>query len=114
MTALERALVVGPGRQRGRRADQSRDESGLREGDRARRFAKQMLRHRLDAVHAAAQVDPIQVELEDLPFRELRLDEERNAAFLDLPAERLDVREEERARELLRERASAFHAPAAP
>ena len=85
----------------------------LRKRDRARRLAEQVLRHRLDAVHARAQIDAIQIELENLPLGELRLDEERDAAFLDLAAERLDVREEERARELLRQRAAAFHSPSA-
>ena len=39
-----------------------------------RRLPEQVLRHRLDAVDAGAEVDAVQVELEDLRLGELRLD----------------------------------------
>ena len=41
-----------------------------------------MLRHRLDAVDAGAEVDAIEVELEDLLLGELRLDQQRDARLL--------------------------------
>src|SRR5476651_1979066 len=72
-----------------------------------------MLRHRLDAIDAGAEVHAVQIELEDLLLGELRLDQQRDAALLDLAAEALDVRQEDRARELLRQRAAAFQAAAA-
>ena len=82
VAALERAVVVRPRRQRRRRADQPGDERRLRQRDRLRRLAEQMLRHRLDAVDAGAEIDAIQIELENLLLGELRLDQQRDAGFL--------------------------------
>src|SRR5207245_7555321 len=92
--------------------NQARDEGGLRQRDRARRLAKQMLRHRLHAVDARAEIHTVQIELEDLCLGELRLDQEREAGFLDLAAVAPHVGEKERARELLRQRARALPAAA--
>src|SRR6185436_16038398 len=72
-----------------------------------------MLGHRLDAVDPGAQVDPVQVQLEDLRFRELRFDEQRNRGLLDLSAVGPRVREKERASQLLRDGAAAFGTAAA-
>ena len=69
-----------------------------------------MLGHRLDAVDAGAEIDAIQVELEDLVLGELRFEEQRDAGLLDLAAVGPDVRQEQRSRELLRQRAAAFEA----
>ena len=113
VAALERAVVVRPRRQRRRRANQPGDERRLRQRERPRRLAEQMLRHRLDAVDARAQIDAVQIELEDLLLGQLRFDQQRDAAFLDLAAEGPDVGEEQRARELLRQRAAAFDPAAA-
>ena len=114
VAALERAVVVGPRRQRRRRANQAGDERRLRQRHLARGLSKQMLRHGLDAVHARAQIHAVQVELQDLLLRQLRFDEEREPRFLQLAAVAPDVREKERPRELLCERAAAFHAAAMP
>ena len=111
MAALERAVVVRPRRERRRRPNQPGDERRLRQRQRARRLAEQMLRHRLDAVHAGAQIDAVQIQLEDLVLRELRLDQQRDARFLDLAAVGAHVRQKQRARELLRERAAALEPP---
>src|ERR1700680_531852 len=67
-----------------------------------------MLRHRVDAVNARAQVHTIEIQLEDLLFAELRLDEQRNGRFLRLASVRADVREKQRTRELLRQGAAAL------
>ena len=69
------------------------------------------LRHRLDAVDAGAQIHAVQVELEDLRLRQLRLEQQRDDRFLGLAADGPRVREEQRARELLRQRAAALDAP---
>ncbi len=70
---------------------------------------EQVLRHGLDAVHPGAQVDAVQVELEDLFLGELRFDQQRDPALLDLAGEGLHVREEDRAGELLGQGAAALH-----
>ena len=67
-----------------------------------------MPRHRLDAVDAGAQVDAVQVQLEDLVLRQLRLEHHGQHRLLELAAVGLAVREEQRARELLGQRAAAF------
>ena len=72
-----------------------------------------MLRHRVDAVNARAQVHTIEIQLEDLLFTELRFDEQCNGRFFDLASVRADVREKQRSRELLREGAAALDASAA-
>ena len=71
-----------------------------------------MLGHGLDAVDAGAQIHPVQVQLENLLFGELRLDHHRDRRFLHLSSVGAHVRQEQRARELLRQRAAALE-PAA-
>ena len=73
-----------------------------------------MPRHRLDAVDAGAEVDAIQVQLENLLFREIGIDHQRERGLADLPAVRLLVRQEQRPRELLRQGAAAFDAARGP
>src|SRR5262249_39663743 len=67
-----------------------------------------MIRHRLDAVYAGAQVDAVEIQLENLILGQLDFEEERNHRFLGLSAERPDVRQKQRPRQLLRQRAAAF------
>ena len=74
MAALERSLVIRPGGQGRRRADQAGDERRLGQRDDARGLAEQMLRHRLDAVDAGAEIDAIEIELENLLLGELGFD----------------------------------------
>src|SRR6202049_1129378 len=114
MAALEGAVIVGPRRQGRRRLDQPGYQCGLRKRQRARRLAEQVLRHRFHAVPPAAQVDTIEVQLEDLLLRELLLEEERNPRFLGLATERPHVRQEERACELLGDGTATLAPPAAP
>ncbi len=110
MTALERTVVVRPRRERRGRANQSGDQRGFRQRQVLRRLPEQILRHRLHAVDAGAQINAVQVQLEDLRFRELRLEQQRDAGLFRLAAVRPYARQEQRACELLRERAAAFHA----
>ena len=111
VAAFERAVEVRPRRQRRRRARQAGDQRRLRQRQRLRRTSEQVPRHRLDAVDAGAQVDPVQVQLEDLVLRELRVDVEREHRLADLAAVGFLVRQEERARELLRQRAGPLRRP---
>src|SRR3989442_15219946 len=94
MTALERAVVVGPRRQRRRRANQTGDECRFWQRDGARRFPKQMLGHRLDAVAPRAQIDAIEVDLEDLRLGELRFEHPRDRRFLRFATDGAHVRQE--------------------
>ena len=70
------------GRERRRRADQPRDESGFRERQVVCRLPEDVPRHVLDAVDARAQVDAVEIELEDLVLRELPLPSARPARLL--------------------------------
>ena len=108
MAALDGTVVVRPRRERGRRAREAGDERALGERQLTRRLAKQVPRHRLDAVDAATQIDAVQVQLEDFFLGELRVDHQRQHRFADLAAVGLLVRQEQRAGELLRQRAAAF------
>ena len=83
-------------------------ERPLRERQALRGPPEQVLRHRLDAVHAGAQIDAIQIQLEDLLLRQLRIDHQREDRLAGLAAVRFPVREKERPRELLRQRAAAL------
>ena len=49
-----------------------------------RRLPQHLLRHRLDAVDAAAQVDAVQIELEDLALAQEDLEHHRQRRFLAL------------------------------
>jgi len=49
----------------------------------------------VDAVGAAAEIDPVEVEFEDLVLGELPLKREREDAFLDLPGEAAVVGQED-------------------
>src|SRR5581483_10068451 len=71
-----------------------------------------MLRHRLDAVDAGAEVDAIEIQLEDLRLGQLRFHQDGDRRFLRLAPVRFDVGEEEGPRKLLRQRAAAFDASA--
>src|SRR5262249_4787864 len=112
VTALERAFVVRPRREGRRRPNQAGNERGFRQRHRARRLSKQMLGHRLDAIHAGAQIDAVQIKLEDLFLGELRLDEDRETGLFELADVALDVGQKQRAGELLGQCAAALGAAA--
>ena len=78
-------------------------------------LTEDVLRHRLDAVDVAAEINAIEVQLENLLFRQALLDHQREDRFLAL-AEPVAARggEKQRARELLRQRAAAFFESAGP
>ena len=108
VAARDCAVEVGPGRERRRRARQPGDERAFREVQLLRRAPEEMPRHRLHAVDARAQVDAIEVELEHLILAELAVDHQRQRRLANLPPVGLLVREKERSRELLRQRAPAL------
>jgi hypothetical protein len=69
-------------RWRGRRANQPGDERRFRQRQ-LTPFAKQVLRHRFDAVRRRRN---FRFRQNESAFRELRLEQQRNAGFLDLAA----------------------------
>ena len=81
---------------------------GLGERQLFRRPSEQMPRHRLDAVDAGAEIDAIQVQLEDLILGELRVDHHRQHRLVELAAIGLPVGQEQRPGELLRQRRAAL------
>ena len=74
-------------------------------------LAEEVARHRLDAVDAGAEIDAIQVQLEDLRLGQLRIDHQGEDGLAGLPPVRLLVREEQRPRQLLGQRAAPLHGP---
>src|SRR4051794_37620863 len=69
-------------------------------------MAEELPRRRVDAVGAAAEIDPVQIELEDLVLAELALERERQHGFLELPQDAAVVGQEDVARQLLGNRRS--------
>ena len=86
-------------------------QGALREIQLLGRLAEQVTRHRLDAVHAGAQEDAVEIQLEDLLLREPCLDQQRDPGLPDLAAVTLAVREEQGPSELLRQRAAPLDGP---
>ena len=72
-------------------------------------FPEQLLGHRLDAVDAAAQVDTIEIELEDLFLAQKDFEHYRERRFLRLAGEGARIRKIERPRQLLGDRAAPLH-----
>src|ERR671913_1281566 len=64
-------------------------------------MAEESPRSGVDAVGSAAEIDPVEIKLEDLVLRELAFNGERQDRFLDLAAERAAVGQENITRELL-------------
>jgi hypothetical protein len=108
-----RRFGVRRGRIVGRRLDQAGDDRGLRGRELARRMAEEAPRGRIDAVGAAAEIDPVEVELEDLLLGEAPFERHRQDRLADLAAEAAAVVEEDVAGKLLRDRRSALSPPAA-
>jgi hypothetical protein len=88
------------------------EDRRLGNGDIACRLAEVALRSRLDAVGAAAEVDLVEVELEDLVLAVAGLDRTRDLHFLQLADERLLARDavgKDVARELHGDRREPLH-----
>ena len=112
--ALAGALQVRPRRKRRRALDEPRDERALGERQIVRRLAEQVLRHLLDAIRAGAEIDAVQVELENLRLGQAQFEQNRQYRFLRLASPRPCVGQEQGARELLGDGASALgHSPGA-
>ena len=106
--ALTRGVEMVPRRVRGGGADDAGDQRGFGQRQLRRRLAQHLPRHRLDAVDAAAEEHPIQIQLEDLLLAEERFEHDGECRFLGLAAEGLRVGQEQRARQLLGDGAAAL------
>ena len=77
-------------------------------------LSKYRLARRLDAVGAAAEIDLVQVEFENLLLREPDLQPERQPEFRDFACECSFLRQEQVFRELLRQRRAALRETPGP
>jgi hypothetical protein len=109
-TAPARGIEMRPRRVRRRCADDAGDERRLAEREIGRRLPEHLPRHRLDAVDTAAQVDAIEIQLQDLALRQKDLEHRREHRFLQLAAVGPGIREVQCAGKLLRDRAAALRA----
>ena len=76
-------------------------------------MAEEAARRGVDAVGAAAEIDPVEIELEDLVLGELRLQRQRQDRLADLAAEGAVVGQEDVAGELLGDGRAALRPVAA-
>src|SRR3546814_1707064 len=91
-----------------RRLDQPGDHRRLAEAQLLRRMAEELARRRVDAIGAAAVIDLVHIQLEDLVLREFALEREREDRLMGLACKCVFVRQEDRARELLGARRGAM------
>ncbi len=108
LAAPQGALRIGPRRQRRRRPDQGCDERRFGKREIARPFSEQRLRYLFRSVQTGAEVHPIQVQLENLILGQLRLEHHGERSLLQLPRHRASIRQEQRPRKLLSDRAGAL------
>ena len=96
------AIVVLGRRQPRRRFDEPCQQGGLAKGDMPCRLAEIALRRRLDSVGAGAEIDPVEIKLQDLGLGKLVLQPQRQHDFLKLAHHFAVAREEKILGELLR------------
>src|SRR3546814_12277051 len=75
-------------------------------------MAEEAVRRGVDAIAAAAEIDFVEIEFEDLVLREFPFERERQNHLAHLACPGIAVRQEDIARELLRDRRGDLH-PAA-
>jgi len=107
--ARERLLGVALRVIAARRLREPGQEGRLRDREVADVDVEECPRRRRDAVGAGAEVDLIQIQVEDVVLRELRLQPECQDELLHLALVAALGREEERLHHLLRDRAAALH-----
>ena len=103
----QRVLHVDVGALAARGLDDAGDQRRLLHGQVLRALVEVDARGGLDAVRAVPEVDLVRVEREDLGFRVALLDLDGEQRLADLPLPGLLRRQEQVARELLRQRAGA-------
>ena len=89
------------------------EDRGFRQGDVARAMAEIFARRRLDAIGAGAEIDAVQIEFENLVFRILMFEPERQDRLLDLAREGSFLGQEQVLGELLGQGRAALNRAAA-
>ena len=92
-----------------RRLHQSAQNSRLGNGYFTRRFAKIFSRRALNAISARAEINPVQIEFENLVLGKFALKPQRQNRFLNFPRCGSLLRQKEIFCELLRQRRAALH-----
>ena len=105
-----RRFGIGGRRIMRRRLDEACDHRGLGKAQIARRMAEEFAASGVDAVRAAAEIDLVEIELEDLVLREFALDGQREHRLAHFSAEIIFVRQEDRPRDLLGDRRRTLQA----
>ncbi len=106
--ALLGALGIAVRRQPRRRFDQARQHGGLGQCHVPGGFAEIALRGRLDAIGAGAEIDPVEIEFEDLGLGMLALQPERELGLLQLALQRALLGQKQVLGKLLRQRRAAL------
>ena len=101
LLALLGAVEIARRRQPRRRLDQAGEQRGLGERNIARRLAEVTLRGLLDAVGAGAEINAVEIELEDLTLGEFPLQPDRQQHLLQLAVDRALLRQKQILRQLL-------------
>src|SRR3546814_13052673 len=94
-----------------RRLDQPGDHRRLAEAQLLRRMAEELARRRVDAIGAAAVIDLVHIQLEDLVLREFAPEREREDRLMGSACTWVFVRQEDRARNMLGDRLGALVEP---
>ncbi len=108
MAALKSAIVVGPRPQPRRHANQTGDECRLGQRQFGGALAEDVARHGLDAIDRSAEVDAVEVQLQNLRLGQTLFDHHRENSLFAFSQKIARSRQKKRAGELLRERAAAF------
>ena len=106
--AFRRAARVGQRVVPGRRLEKPGQHGGLVGGNVAGRLGEVPARRRLDAEGAGAQIDPVEIDREDLRLGEPVLQPQRQQQLLDLAFEGAPGRQEQVLRHLLGDGAAAL------
>ncbi len=104
-------IHIGRGRITAGRLDQPGDDRRFGGGEFGRRMAEEFAAGRIHAIGAAAEIDLVEIKLEDLFLRELRLQRHREHSFAQFAIERTVVVEKDVARQLLGNGRCCRHAP---
>jgi len=108
LRALLRAFRIAVRRQPRRRFDQAGQHRGFGDGHVLGRFAEITLRGGFDAVGAGAEIDPVEIEFENLGLGMLALQPQRQFGFLQLALHGALLRQEQVLGELLRQGRAAL------
>ena len=108
LRALLGAFRIAVRRQPRRRFDEARQHRGFRDRDVLGGLAEIALRRGLDAIGAGAEIDPVEIEFENLGFGMLALQPQREFDFLQLALQRALLGQEQVLGELLGQRRAAL------